>query len=282
MPNKHAAQPHSVRSYSLLTGPSWGSSKAFVVGASGLPEPNVARFEASPFVCFADGGTAGAGGSGAGGEGGAGGQPPEKTFTQAELNALLARERRATEEKLSKQFGEQAAATKAELEDLRAKFEDAGKSAAEKAQAQAARERATIEARLAEAEKARQTAEATAQQHAHALRDERTNYELGTLLDKHKVMPEARRLALLGFRADAKLDFDAEGRVAGVDLASGRYASLGEAVDAWMKEHGALFVAAVAGGAGTRAPNGRGLPADLSTLSDTELIRLSNERRPAR
>ena len=62
-------------------------------GPNGLPMPNVARFEASPFVAFADGdpGT---------GEGAAPTPPAEKTFTQAELNNIVARETKKAEAKL--------------------------------------------------------------------------------------------------------------------------------------------------------------------------------------
>lgn len=276
MPSTHAAQPHSVHRSSFIT-----SSKPFVIGASGLPEPNLARFEASPFICFADGDAGGDGGAGAGDAGGDGGKGGDKTFTQAEVNAFLAREQRKIEERMTKAQAEASAKTQAELDDLKIKLEESGKSAAEKERLAAERARTAIEARLAETEKARVAAESLAAQHAQSLRDTRVDYELNSLLNGHKVLPEAMRFALLGFRQDSKLEFDDEGKVVGVDLGTKRYASLSEGVSEWMRANGALFVAAPAGGAGTRAGNAGGAPKSYENMSRDEIAALVNASEPA-
>lgn len=272
---QRAAMPHSVfRSLDPM----------IALGAGGVPEPNFDRY-ASPWTCFADAGAGGDGDGGTGGAGGAGdagaGGKPDKTFTQAELNAILAREKRSAEERAAKTHSEAAAKLQAELEELRAKYEDSNKSAAEKAAAAAARERAAVEAKLAETNKALAERDALLTRHQQELRDTKLNHELNALFGARKVLPEAMRAATLVFRADAAIEYDAEGKVVGVDVGSKRFGTVAEALDDWMKSNGAIYVAAPAGGAGTR--QGNGSPSKPFYQQSTEdNIAAANAQRAAR
>lgn len=273
---QRAAVPHSV-SRSVLP--------MLALGAGGIPEPNFDRY-ASPWTCFADagaggdGGDGGTGGAGGAGDGGSGGKP-DKTFTQAELNALIAKERRASEERLGKQFAEERAKTQTELEELRTKFEESGKSAAEKERLAEQRARAAAETKLAEQAKLLAERDTLLARHQQELRDTRLGHELDSLLAAKKVLPEAMRAARLVFLADAKVEYDAENKVVGVDVGPKRFASVAEAIDDWMKANGAIYLAAPAGGAGTRMGNG-GPSKPFYQQSTEENIAAANAQRAAR
>ncbi len=267
---QRAAQPHSVRrSLTPL------HAAMFVIGASGMPEPNVARFEASPWVCFADGDAPAGGGDGGGGDGG---KPAgDKTFTQAEVNAIIARERRSTEDKLTKQFGESTAKTHADLDALRVQLEESGKSSAEKERLAAERTRNAMEAKNAELAKgvAERDAALTAAQ--HELRETRLGHELTSLFGAKKVLPEMTRAATLVFRADSKIEYGDGGKVVSVDVGAKQFNTVAEALDDWMTTNGAGYVAAPSGGAGTRAGNAGVGRKSLGEMSLTEMAEAAKE-----
>lgn len=266
MPKSHRAafMPHSVRY----------SSHAFVEGPNGLPMPNVARFEASPFVAFADGEP--------GVSDGAPPAPPaEKTFTQAELNNIVSRETKKSEAKLKAESDAAIAAARQELEQLKIQVEEAGKSAAEKEKAASQRQLATLEAQIAELKKTAETHAAAKASAETALRDERVNNALNALLAQHKVLPTAMRFAANGFRTDAQIEFDEAGAVAAVDFDGKRFNSLADAVTEWMRANGALFIAGPGGGAGTRPSTGT-MPANLADLSTDDLLKLDAQQRAVR
>lgn len=211
----------------------------------------------------------------------AGDPPPPTTFTQEQVNALLAKERKASEAKFEKTLAERTAETNAKLAELQQAQEDAGKSAAEKAQAAAARERAVIEAKLAETTKALAEHQALAATRTQELRDTRLDHELNALFAARKVMPEAQRAALLVFRADAKFEHDENGAVTAVDLGNKRFDSVSSAMDEWMKTNGAIYVAAPQGGTGARPGNGAGSSVPLLKQTDAQLIAEADRLRAA-
>jgi hypothetical protein len=204
-----------------------------------------------------------------------------KTFTQEQVNALIARERKSLEAKIKADSDTAIGELRSKLEQLELEKADAGKSAAEKEKAAAARQLATYEAKLAELAKAKDEASSLAAQQAQALRDTKVDYALNSLLATHKVLPEATRFALKGFRDDAKIEYDETGAIAAVDVLDKRFTKLDDAVAEWMKQHGALFTAAPSGGAGTRASNGLG-GKTLSKQSTEDLIAAANEMRGRR
>lgn len=184
--------------------------------------------------------------------------PPEKTYSKAEFDSHMARARKSFEADAAKAAESATATLKAELEALKAAQDDAGKSAAEKAQAAAARERAVIEAKLAEREKALLERDSLISARTQELRDTRLDHELSGLLASAKVLPQAMRAASLVFKSDAKIEYDADGNVSGVDLGTGRYPTVAAALAEWMKTNGDIYVAAPAGGIGTKPGNAGG------------------------
>lgn len=234
----------------------------------GLLAFNPDRYAVPSSIAFieGDGGEGGAGG----GEGNAGGGAP-KTFTKAEVDAQMAQARRSFEANAAKGIEAATATMRAELDALKAAHEDAGKSAAEKAQAQAARERAVIEARLAEKDKALGETAALVLQRTQELRDTRLDHELTSLMSTSKVVPSSMRFATLGFKADAKIEYDTDGAVAGVDLGGGRYPTVAAAHAEWMKTYGENFIAPPAGGAGTKPGNAGVGSKDFSNMTRSEL-----------
>lgn len=209
--------------------------------------------------------------------------PPPASLTQEQVNAIIARERKATEDKIAKAKDAEYASLRAELDALKQQQEEAGKSAAEKAALALEREK-NAWAQKTEAEKARaEAALAEAQKASAELRDTRLNYELNAVFAAQKVMPEATRAALLVFRADAEIEHDPQtGKVVAVTVAEKRFGTLTEAVDEWMKTNGEIYRAAPQGGAGTRA--GNGVTSSLPHIKKTteQLIEEGNALRAAR
>lgn len=270
---QHAAMPHSVfRSLVPM----------IALGAGGLPEPNFDRF-ASPWTCFADagaGGDGGDGGTGGAGDAGAGGKP-DKTFTQAEFNSHLASARKAFERDAEKKMADAIAAQKAELEALKIQLEESGKSSAEKERLAADRARAAIERDLDAERKARAADAAALAQSKMQLRETTLGYELSGLFAAKKAAPESLQDAVDLFKLRAKIEYDEDGKVVGVDYGSGRYETVEKAVDAFWKDRGATFSAAPAGGAGMRLGNANLGNKPLTEMSDDDLIQQANQRRNA-
>lgn len=219
----------------------------------------------------------------AGGGAGTPASDATKTITQEQVNAIIARERKATEDKIAKAKDAEYASLRAELDALKQQQEEAGKSAAEKAALALEREK-NAWAQKTEAEKARaEAALAEAQKASAELRDTRLNYELNAVFAAQKVMPEATRAALLVFRADAEIEHDPQtGKVVAVTVAEKRFGTLTEAVGEWMKTNGEIYRAAPQGGAGTRA--GNGVTSSLPHIKKTteQLIEEGNALRAAR
>jgi hypothetical protein len=230
-------------------------------------QPNVGRLERDPYICFVEPPTDPA-------------PPPAppKTFTQEEVNAINAKTMSKLEAKMKAESDAALATMRVELEELKAAQENVGKSAKEVAERQAARERATLESKLTETEKARATADEKAAAAAIKLRETNTNYELQAHASKAKVLPEMTKAALLVFRADSAIEYDADGNVTGVDVGAKRFPTIGEAFADWIKENGAGYQAAPAGGAGTRPSNTTG-GKKLVDMSDDALIAQADAQR---
>jgi len=218
-------------------------------------------------ICSAEGDDPGAGGGDP--PGGAGGQAtipgtedPPKTFTQEELNAFLAKERKATEAKFKDYDELKAAADKVaemnkRLEELEEEKQLAGKSAEEKERARAKKERETLLAdkeRLA-AEKAEADAKLEAAVAEHRMT--RARHTLSLALSSAKVYAPAAGDALDAMMRDSELEFGDDGALKRITLNHDGvvYDDMTKAATAYLaaKPH---YAAGALGGTGTRPPTG--------------------------
>ena len=156
----------------------------------------------------------GAGGSQAGGSQAAAGS---RTFTQEEVNSLVAKERRETEARFS------------DYEDLKAKaarldeIEEAGKTELERAQAEAARYKKEADELKAAAERAAQVAEAAAELGVDAALLSRME---GDVRDNAELLAE--RFAAAGKYPSVPDRGGAGGRGAGAPKTKGEIAAMGD------------------------------------------------------
>lgn len=215
---------------------------------------------------------------------------PPKTFTQDQLNALLAKERKATEAKFGDYDKLKEAAGKVEelnkrLEELEEEKTLAGKSAEEKERARAKKERETLLAdkEKAETEKAEVEARLAAAFEEH--RNTRARHTLSLALSAAKVYAPAAADALDAMMRDSTLEFDKEtGELTQVTLANDGvvYDDMNKAAAAYLasKPH---FAAGAIGGTGTRPPNGtRAGDKAIADMTPDERLKASAQQRAAR
>ena len=239
--------------------------------------PNVARIEHDPRICFAE----------------AGGDDGDKTFTQEELNRILAKETK----KLKRQV-ESLSGLEDQLEDMKSELQEAQKTkgdpdAADKVRELKAqlrdqkREHASAmkslrnehadkldeltdqskqqERAFAKITKERDTAVSerdAANEQVGASSNQLKRYildgEIGREFDKLRVIPEYRTDAMdmLHTRAKFKYDEADASKLVGVTVGDKEYATIGEAAGAFI-ESKPIFRSPVEGGAGAR-PTGSG------------------------
>jgi hypothetical protein len=143
---------------------------------------------------------------------------PPKTFTQDEVNALItervARESRSFEKKLAdatKSESEKAAALEQKLAELNAKFEDAGKSGAEKELAQLRRELQLAAQQKADFAKERDALVKERDEASTRYRSQVVSTRLQSELAAAKILPTALSKAVRLAEGEAKIELDAEG-----------------------------------------------------------------------
>ena len=162
---------------------------------------------ASSTICFVDGDP-----------------PPEsgktKTFTQEEVNVLIqdrvGRETRSFEKKLAdatKGESERAAALEQKLAELNAKFEDAGKSGAEKELAQLRRELQLAAQQKADFAKERDTLAKERDEASAKYRSQVVTSRLQAELAAAKFLPTAISKAVRLAEGEAKIELDGEGKL---------------------------------------------------------------------
>ena len=217
------------------------------------------------------------------GEGDGGGEAPAKTFTQEDIDRIIAKERRSFEAKLkgSTELAEKAKRAE-ELEARLAELEEekalAGKTAAEKASQAMATEKARLEAEkvelAAELERARKEHQMT-----------RASNALSTALSSAGVFPGAAEDALASLMSNSEMEWDDNGKLIAItlELDGTRYDDPKKAAAAFLakKTH---FANGSPGGSGTRLPgnggNTSGRP--LYELSSEELQKLAAQERRQR
>lgn len=238
--------------------------------------PNVERMTADPNVCFIEGD-----------DGGTDGTPPPAEppqYTKADLSKQISQrvnelnKKHATElETLKAQLGS-VEELKTKLAQLEEEREMAGKTATERAQAQAQKETDKLRREIDERDK--RLAEATARetQALNALRSDRAITKvMGALSSAKAINPEkAAKFAL----TDITVVHHDDGSMTAT-YGDAEDVSVNDAVNAWLKDND-NFLPAPAGGAGTRPGTaGRG-GKPLYEQTDDELIRAANARRAGR
>lgn len=143
-----------------------------------------------------------------------------KMFSQEDVDRVveqrLARERRSFETKLAeatKAEADKGALLQKQLEELTAKFEDAGKSAGEKELAAMRRELASMTQRYGDASK---SLEALTKERDEAIgrhRDEVVSTRFATALGKAKVLSSALGKATASLRGESTVELDERGHV---------------------------------------------------------------------
>lgn len=178
----------------------------------------------------------------------------QTTFTAAEVAAIVGRERRQLEERLSKSHAETTAKIQGELEELQSHL--AAKSGA----GAHAVETSTLERKLAATTKTLAERDADAARLEGELRGLRVDSALEVRVAAHGLTPEAKRFVLLGFRQDAKIEYNRDGSVAYVELGGRTFSDVAHAFDSWMSTNANVFVqdkraaAAIASGATSGTP----------------------------
>jgi hypothetical protein len=200
--------------------------------------------------------------------------PPDKTFTQAEVNGLLAKERRKAEAELAelrKNIGERDTV----IEAARARVLEL-----EQQHASATGERDALRADLATASAthAEQLAELT-QQHAEVVQThhrERAEREVTSALLSARMAPSAEAVAVAQLLRVAQVEQDATGAIVGVTLAGQRYPNATDAAKAFIAAH-PFFEAAPLGGSGSA----RGIPppgpAPIMDITKADPMQLASE-----
>lgn len=213
-----------------------------------------------------------------------GGAPPV-TFTQEQVNKLLAQERRRSEKKLADLEGlkaqvEESKGLATRLQELEEQAELAGKSAEEKAKAVAERAQAQSAKRVADLEaqiKALSTERDTA---AGKLTDHVKRSAASDALSKAGVLQGAEKHALRAFLEDVRFDLDEEGRITGAEYQDVPQ-DIAAAAAAFLSDND-LFKAAKPGGSGTRTPTSGALTdKDIDSMSSSELAAHGWNQKPS-
>lgn len=207
---------------------------------------------------------------------------PAKTFTQAELDAIvagrLAKERKGWEARVAELEPLKAQVARiAELEQQLQEHELRGKSAEEKARIAADQAAKRIAEREQQLTKERDEQKARADKAEEDRRADRVRAALTDALVKAKAYPEAIDDAVGAFAA-ATTDLEFDERAQLVSLTYGgllyKRADLAKAAEAFLKTK-PYFAAATGGGAGTPRPNGGGAPpADPFSLPLSERLKI--------
>lgn len=238
--------------------------------------PLVLRDARDPFLCFNEGG--GGGGNPPAGGGGGGNPPPgepPKTFTQADVDkmiqARLAKEQAkfADYDAIKEKAGKVDTLSK-ELEDIKVQLEDAGKTADQKAKAEAERAAKAQLQKIEDADKRAAAAEAKEKAAIATLTAERIANHVTAALGRGEADPRFLSDAVKIFMSDAKIELTEDGRSITVEYNDGKYKDPVDAAKAWLRDK-PNFAKAPAGGSGGAPPGGFPPGSDPSKMSPTDL-----------
>jgi seryl-tRNA synthetase len=187
-----------------------------------------------------------------------------KNFTQDEVNALLAAERRkheAKHEALRQQLADHER-VKAELVQAAADLE----ARAARAEAATAEQAQRLEAAGVELQNARDAHTQAVESH----RAERLGRLLGEALVAERALASGLPFATAELQRSVQVEYSADGRPVAFQLDGQRHTDARELARAFLTTRDFLL-AAKPGGSGTRQPNGVPGPRDLSKVSPADL-----------
>ncbi|MEQ8721032.1 MAG: hypothetical protein RID81_07125 [Sandaracinaceae bacterium] len=225
-----------------------------------------------------DNGGEGGGGSnpGEGGEG-EGGGGDDRTFTQSEVDRIVAGRLAKESKKFSDydQLREQASRVselESKLQSLSEEKELAGKTAAEKAQHAHQKELRQLERKIEELSGQAQEKEQLAQTARQRWESDKISSALERALMKGEALPRAipQAASLLANEAKARVEEDAEGNVRVLLEVDGVELDPESAAQEWLKRND-HFAKAPGGGAGTRS-GGSKLPGNMAELPSRVLL----------
>ncbi len=218
------------------------------------------------------------------GGGGGGGGGGDKTFTQDQVNAIVADSRKKYEAQINelKPLAEKAKSIddlQAQITKLTEEKELVGKTEAEKARIEADKAAKRIADERAAAAKERDEEKGKREAAEGRLRNVHVKYALTTALTAAKAFPEALDDAVGAMMASSKVEVDDDGKVTAVIFGGVTHTDTKAAAEAFLKTK-PYFAQGVAGGAGTRNPNGGIRPADLQSMSSDQLISAGLAEKP--
>lgn len=191
-------------------------------------------------------------------DGGAGGDAP-KTFTQDQVNAFLAKERKGWETKSASELEEAKTAAKAkseelstQLKELKQQLEDKDLNAQQKEQKAIERAQKAMQDKIAELEKQVGDATSASKAATKKLVDEYKGQHLSAGLLGAEVHQPALADALAMFRSIAKVELDDNGKFVSATLDDATHTNPLDAAKAFLKVR--PWFAAAKGGAGTQSP----------------------------
>ena len=199
-------------------------------------------------------------------EGGGGGDD-DKKFSQKELNALLAKERKAIEAKFDAKLkdldglsekAKEADDLKAKLAQLEQEKLEAGKTAEEKARMRAEADQKRAADERAAIAKERDDHKADAEKTRGEFKQHRIRTALTGALLKAKAFPEFVEDAVEALTRGAEIEFDDKsGKITGITYGEARYTDTKSAADAFLKAK-PIYQEHPGGGSGNNRPSGGG------------------------
>lgn len=222
-------------------------------------------------------------GDGDGGGDSSGDPPPPKTFSQDEVNALLARDKKKLTSQIEALESKASSAEemRQQIAELNEQIELAGKSAEEQAKAKAKKaaekQAAEVDGLRSQLSELEQNLNGERQSHQAT----RVRNRLATALIEADVYPAAQDKALASMVGDAEAEFDEDGNLVAITLEHDgtRYEDLKAAAVSYLAEH-PYFAKAKPGGAGSGRPHGGGrTSAPLADMDPQDLLKLDAQRR---
>ncbi len=197
----------------------------------------------------------GGGGSGDGGGGGAGGD--DKTFTQADLNRMVANERRSNQAKMDtlQASADKVPGLETTIQEAKEAKELADADAAGQATILAQRQADQHQAKLEEKDLRIAGLEADKAAGDTRLTDFQTRTTIGQELAKAGMLGAAAKHAIPAMMADSEVTLNEDGSIATIKLDKVMQADLATAVAQFLTDN-PHFKAAPPGGSGSGAPNG--------------------------
>lgn len=255
-------------------------ASAIVEGPNGLPMPNLARLSWDPSVCFADSGD---------GDGDPTPPPSDsgKTFTQEDVDRIIAKRLAAKEKEIAKLAAENEKTSKrfeemnAKFEELSAKYEETNKSDVERELIKAQRAIAKYQDKIKALEEQAAEATKTATEARSTLKQRELESALRSGLLKAKAHTRGLDQAVKILISEGRAEVDDEGRVT-LTIGDVPYDDPAEAAERWLQAN-PHFAEGMLGGSGTPMPGkGGGFMSleQMDKMSPDALLKAGLEKSP--